>query len=186
MDLSPHMLEHAVRNNSKWIEQSRASFAVGDAADFTLEHPVSFAVSMFDALNHLPDIEALRSCAASVFRALRSSGMFVFDLNTPFGLQRWNSVNVVDRSDITLIDRGIYAPGGDRAYTSIVGYVKRDDGAYDRFEQYAYNTVFQVPDVLRILRQTGFSVCYVATEQDLSQAAQSPEVDRAFFVCTKG
>jgi len=186
IDLSPHMLEYAVRNNQKAVDEGRARFLVGDASAFELEEPVSFAVSLFDSLNHLPDVDALGSCFSCAWDSLRSPGMFVFDLNTPTGLERSNGINVQDSEEITIINRGIYAPGAERAFTSITGFIRNADGTYERFSERAYNTVFKGAEVLGLLRKAGFSECYVAASSDLSEAVEEPdELDRAFFVCRK-
>ena len=186
IDLSPHMIEIAVENNRVAVEAGRAAFRVADASSFTIPDSVSFAVSTFDALNHLPSIDALKGCFQSVYAALGSRGLFVFDLNTARGLARWNGINVQDSDELTVINRGIYAPGADRAYTSITGFVRRDDGAYDRFKEVAYNTVFKMADVNRVLTETGFRETYVADSTDLGARIEDPEaMGRAFFVCTK-
>lgn len=63
--------------------------------------------------------------------------------------------------------------------------MRREDGTYDRFEQYAYNTVFLISDVLQMLKEAGFIDAYVSDGEDLSTATDEPEPDRAFLVCRK-
>ncbi|MFP4551770.1 MAG: class I SAM-dependent methyltransferase, partial [Spirochaetales bacterium] len=48
IDLSPHMVEIATRNNAKAVESGQATFRVADAASFSIDEPVSYAVSTFD------------------------------------------------------------------------------------------------------------------------------------------
>ncbi len=45
--------------------------------------------SFYDTLNHLPDHEALAATFRTVAAVLRPGGLFVFDLNSAFGFERW-------------------------------------------------------------------------------------------------
>ncbi|MFW6212491.1 MAG: class I SAM-dependent methyltransferase, partial [Spirochaetota bacterium] len=82
-------------------------------------------------------------------------------------------------------NRGIYAPGADRAYTSITGFIQNADGSYDRFKEFAYNTVFSMHNVGQLLAEAGFTA-YAAGGKDLTAPVEDAEsLDRAFFVCTK-
>jgi SAM-dependent methyltransferase len=186
IDLSPFMLEHARENNAQAVADGRARFMVADASSFTIEGQVSFATSLFDSLNHLRDLNALRGCFTSVYGALSSPGLFVFDLNTPSGLLRWNAINVQDREDLTVITRGIYAQGAEKAFTSVTGFTKRADGTYDRFEEVAYNTVFPLAEVATLLAEVGFTSTYIASGESLEETVEEPDaLGRAFFVCAK-
>jgi SAM-dependent methyltransferase len=186
IDLSPAMLRHARENNEAAIADDRARFSLGDAASFSVQTPVTFAVSVFDSLNHLPDANALSGCFESVYRALRSPGVFVFDLNTPTGLRRWNGITFNDTEDLAIINRGIYPAGAGRAYTYITGFLRQADGLYERFDEAAYNTVFASAEVLNRLSDAGFGPCYVAANGALSDPVDSPDqLDRVFYVCSK-
>ncbi len=185
IDLSPHMIELASKNNAEALEAGSATFEVADAASFQIDDSVSFALSTFDALNHLPDVAALAGCFASVYESLDSPGIFVFDLNTAKGLERWNGITVHDAEEHLIVNRGIYAPGADRAYTSITGFLQNPDGSYNRFKEFAYNTVFSVDEVKQQLSEAGFTA-YAADGKDLTTPVDDAEsLGRAFFVCAK-
>jgi len=187
IDLSPHMLKYSTQNNRQAVTEGRATFSLGDASNFRLGRPVSFAVSSFDALNHLPDNERLGSCFKCVFNSLQSPGLFVFDLNTPVGFRRrWNGMELHDNEELTLVNRSIYAEGSKHAFTSITGFVRSPDGSYERFTQKVFETAFDITEVLGLLSEAGFTDSYVAASHDLSAVAQRfDELDRAFFVCRR-
>ena len=186
IDLSPAMLRHAEENNAQALRDGRARFSVDDAAAFSIKSKVTFAVSVFDSLNHLPDADALSDCFQCVYAALDRPGVFVFDLNTPTGLVRWNEMTYRDTENLTMINRGIYPSGADRAYTYITGFLRQTDGSYERFDEAAYNTVFAAADVLERLAAAGFGSCYTATNGALSDPVDTPDqLDRAFYVCRK-
>lgn len=187
IDLSPPMIEHAIENNRPAIERGTASFLIGDASSFHLPSKVSFALSVFDALNHLPDLAALGACFSCVWDSLSSPGLFVFDLNTPAAfLQNWNGIDVRDTEEATIINRGIYASGSDRALVSISGFLRTASGLYERFTQKIYETVFETDAVMELLSATGFSERYIACPGELGRAEEDPAAAlRAFFVCRK-
>lgn len=183
LDLSADMLEQARAKAAPYIEKRQAQFIQGNAANFRLDEVVGLVVSTYDALNHLPDADALQSCFTSVRRALAEGGVFVFDLNTRRGLARWNNVNILEDEDLMVVNRGIY-DGGERAYTRITGFVRDEkSGQYDRFAETFYNTVFDLADVQHWLDAAGFTKTYIAAGSDLSAPAPDPEtLGRAWFV----
>lgn len=186
IDLSPSMLHYAGHNNAPYVEGGQARFLQADAADFSLDEQFGLAVSTFDALNHLPDREALRGCFASVYRLLLPDGLFIFDLNTRAGLTRWNAINVRDMPDHLIIDRGIYDGESDRAWVKITGFVRTESGLYERFEQIAYNTAYDLDWVRDELYHAGWRGAYFARIDDLGMPVPDPEtLNRAFIIARR-
>jgi SAM-dependent methyltransferase len=182
LDLSDAMLAHAAENAARYVASGQARFVRGDAADFRLETPVGLVISTFDALNHLPDLDALRGCFRSVMGALLPGGHFVFDLNTRLGLNRWNSITVDDGDEALIVSRGIYDGASDRAWTKISGFARLPDGRYERFDETVYNTVFAIADVLKALREAGFTSAYAARLGDLGTPVAEPEQEGRVFL----
>jgi SAM-dependent methyltransferase len=186
LDSSSAILRYAAENARVYIEQGRVHFVEGDAADFSLDDRFGLAVSTFDALNHLPDMAALRGCFRSVFAVLVEEGWFIFDLNTRQGLQRWAGMSVQNADDLVIITRGVVMEEQHRAYTQISGFLKVDNGLYERFEQTAFNTVFDLDEVHAALLDLGFRSAYFARGRDLATAIDVPEDEpRAFIVAQK-
>lgn len=183
VDLSEPMLNYARRNVALYIERNQAVFIQAAASRFNLEQPVGLAVSTYDALNHLENLAALGSCFRSVITALLEGGTFVFDLNTRYGLvSHWNSINVEDSQELTIINRAIYDGTGDRAVTRITGYARTQDGLYERFEETVYNTVFDLEAVREALLEAGFREAYFARGQALADPIDHPENERRVFL----
>lgn len=182
LDLSEHMLRYARENCQASIESGQAEFIQGDASDFQLEKRFGLVVSTFDALNHLESKEALQKCFICVQAVCE--GYFIFDLNTKKGLRRWNGINIDDSSEeILIINRGIYDGESDRAWTRITGFVQGEDGRYERFDETAFNTVFEMEEVRGMLLEAGWRTAYCAKVEDLKTAIEAPEEEgRVFFV----
>jgi SAM-dependent methyltransferase len=186
VDLSEPMLEIARGNASRFIDDGRARFIQADAAAFESDRRFGLAVSTFDSLNHLPDLEALKQCFRHTASALLDEGVFIFDLNTRLGLARWNGVSVEDDEDGMIVTRGFFDASAPRAHTRISGFVRRDDGRYDRFEETAYNTAFDVAEVRAALEACDLRRAYAASPRDLATPLGDPErYPRVFFVATK-
>jgi ubiquinone/menaquinone biosynthesis C-methylase UbiE len=187
LDLSGEMLALARENCQIYTEADQAQFIQGDAADFQLEKPVGLVVSVYDSLNHLESFAALQACFRCVYRAMNSQGLFIFDLNTRSGLTRhWNGISVEDTQEMMVVNRGIYDGNSDRAYTRISGFVQNGEGAYERFEETIYNTVFNMQTVKEALLAAGFLFAHFARGQDLATPLEDPEsVSRVFLVARK-
>lgn len=185
LDLSEGMLAIARENALDYIVAQQARFVQGDAANFEFEDAFGLVVSTFDALNHLPDMKALRGCFRSSYAVLEEGGYFIFDMNTASGLKNWNSVSVDPGDEIFLLNRGFFDEGSEKAWTKITGFVRNPDGTYQRFEETVYNTVFEIQAVLDCLLETGFQQAYVARGTDLKTQLDSPEAYGKVFFITK-
>lgn len=184
IDSSEHMLRYANENTQEYVDSGRARFMLGNIADFQFDEKFGLVVSTYDTLNHLRDVKELIRCMNCVLAVC--DGCFIFDLNTRAGLTRWNNIHVDDSDEMLVITRGIYDCQGDRAWTRISGFVKKEDGAYQRFDEIAYNTVYDLQNVKEIMVQSGWPKVYFAQAQDLSTPIDEPEKEgRVFTVAFK-
>ena len=182
LDLSPAMIEHARANTAPYLVGGQASFVQADAADFKVEGAFGLVVSTFDALNHLPNLAALRGCFESVYPALLPDGSFIFDLNTLTGLQRWNSIMIDDTPEMMIVNRGLVDYAANRAYMHISGFIRTSENLYERFEETAYNTIFALDDVRAALLSSGFRAVRFSRLQELHTALNEPENESRIFV----
>lgn len=183
LDLSPDMLAHAAANNANAIAAGRAQFVLGDAARFTLDEQFGLVLSTFDALNHLPSLEALRGCFHSARAVAAPGGLFVFDLNTRLGLQGWNSLTVHEHAGTVLIQHRTYDGHAPRALTHLTGFVPTGNGHYTRFDEAIANTVFAMEAVRQTLTACGWPTVHLATLADLNAPLSEPEAEsRVYFV----
>jgi SAM-dependent methyltransferase len=186
LDLSPDMLEYARQNTAEHIPGGRVRFVQADAAGCSLTDSFGLVVSTYDALNHLPHLDSLKSCFACTYKSLAAGGMFIFDLNTRVGLQRWNNLSVEDNEDLMLVNRGIFDEASGKAWTRLSGFVRQENGLYERFEETVYNTIYPLSEVQRALLETGFRQVYSARLQALETPLEEPEQEgRVFFVARK-
>ena len=182
LDLSEYMIAYARENNLEYVVAKQADFIQGDAANFTLDEKFGLTVSTYDALNHLPDADALRNCFRCVFDILLEGGYFIFDLNTQAGLKQWNGVMVRPGEEIYLINRGMYDEHTVRAWTKITGFVRDQDEFFERFDETIYNTVYEMVAVRTWLLETGFRKVHFALDGTLHTAIEKPEEQKRVFL----
>ena len=92
LDISREMLVHARRKNLG------LKFYHKDLRKFSLRPKFHIATCSFDSLNHIMEASELMVAFKNVHHCLGKSGIFVFDMNTPSGLEGWrHSVNKSDK-----------------------------------------------------------------------------------------
>lgn len=182
VDLSTAMLQYAQENCKEYLETGLAQFLHADATAFTLERPVQFAVSTYDALNHLADVEALKKCLQCVYQSLLPEGIFIFDLNTRLGLHRWATLRIEEDPNFTLMQSGLWDEAGGKAWARIWGFLRAADGRYDRFEETVFNTAFPLTEVSNALKETGWHRWHFSRLDDLNTPLDNPEQEGRVFV----
>jgi SAM-dependent methyltransferase len=182
IDASEAMLSYARNRAADYVAAGQAQFIEADAADFRVDGKFGLATSTYDSLNHLPNEEALASCARRVLEVCE--GMFVFDLNTRRGLRRWNGISVDDADEaMFIVNRGIYDGQADRAWVRITGFVRTPGGSYERFDETAFNSVFDLDRVRQLLLDVGWQRVHITAAADLTSPVPDPEsLGRAFFI----
>lgn len=182
LDLSEAMLDYARGNASAFIVAGQAHFVHGDASNFAMDERFGLAVSTYDALNHLPDFEALKGCFRSVYPLLLDGGWFIFDLNTELSLRRWTNLSLEDTPDLMLVMRAIYDEASRKAFTHISGFLPAGDGLYERFEETTYEVPFDLSAVAAALLEAGFQSVRFARLQDLNTPITEPEHESRIFI----
>jgi len=85
VDLSPKMIELARRRVPK------AHVMVGDITELALPSRFDAIVCAFDTMNHLPKFSQWKAVLAVARAHLNPGGIFIFDVNTAFKLERYRT-----------------------------------------------------------------------------------------------
>ncbi|MFX0114037.1 MAG: class I SAM-dependent DNA methyltransferase [Candidatus Hodarchaeota archaeon] len=182
IDLSEYMLAYARMNTAKYIEKGLADFKQGDVTAFSLDSQFGLVVSTFDSLNHLENFEALENCFHCVYKVLLKGGLFIFDLNTRTGLDRWNEIFIQDTEEAMIVTRGIYDGKGDKAWTKVSGFIQADNGTYERFDEIISNTTFELERVKKKLHEIGWARVQFTQVLDLDFRLEEPERERRVVI----
>lgn len=197
VDASDAMLDVA-RQKLK-AEGLYAEFARADMRVFTLKDPVDAAISVFDSLNYLLTPAAVKATFCSVARALKSQGMFVFDVNTPERLAAIpKEVHLFEGPDHFLIWSDLYEPSKQWWKVKLTGFLRKprggegtgDTGIADpldddwiRFDETHRERAFPISDITEWLKAAGFDVLGVHDSCSFRPATKA--TSRAYFVARK-
>lgn len=182
LDLSEAMLGYAREKAAPYIVGGQARFVQGDAANFTMDGRFGLVISTFDALNHLPDFNALKRCFLSVYPVLVDGGQFIFDLNTIEGLRRWTGMMLEDSPELMLVNRAIYDEASQKAFSRISGFILAGEGLYERFEETTYEVAFDLQAVKEGLSEAGFHNVRFSRLLDLGAMVEEPEQETRIFI----
>lgn len=185
IDVSEHMLFYALQRTKTYIDSGKAQFIQTDVSKFTLNEKFGLIVSTYDSLNHLNDSILLKKTFKCAYNVSERNGIFIFDLNTKKGLKRWNRINISDNENHMIVTRGIFEKDNGRALTMYSGFIKKETGDYERFEQIVYNTSFDIQSVKFWLLEAGWNEISFRKVCNLDIATTNPEEEYRVFIIAK-
>jgi SAM-dependent methyltransferase len=158
-----------------------AEFLLSDVRLFRQSERFDAAVSTFDSINHIVEVSDLRATFVNVYRALRSGGRFVFDMNMDDGYRcRWGGEMRGSDNGRAFVIEATYSPESRLAW-NVIRWLEADpDGpAPLTFTERCYTE----EEVRSSLTEAGFHGIEVYDgHRDLGLPG---EVGRSFFVCEK-
>lgn len=180
LDGSEKMLEFARQNAPE------AEFVLADARDFHLPAEYDAAVSTFDSLNHileLDDLEAVFRCAAA---ALKPGAPFCFDLNMEGAfLEGWEGGYGETYDNHAFIRTGSYDPEH-RLGRFDATYFRRLDGQWQRTDLTLFQRWYTRAEVVAGLEKAGFTGVRAYQFGELRALVPlGDDARRGFFVCRK-
>jgi SAM-dependent methyltransferase len=155
LDSSPEMLEVARSRFSS--EGVSVQIIQDDMRRFQLEDKVDMVTCLFDSLNNITVESDLASCLSSVLEALVDSGVFVFDINTEYGLSTfWGDKTVVKEDGrILSIWRNKWNSERKLAVLNLTLFVREGD-VYRRIDEVHEEKGYTGRQVSSVLQAAGF------------------------------
>jgi SAM-dependent methyltransferase len=182
LDLSPAMLEYAKVNTNTYYESRQMRLYETDASQFGVDKPVGLALSIYDSINHLEDMAALSSCFQHAYKSVVSGGSFIFDLTTRVGLRRWTATNIQESDELFMVTSGAHDESQNRAHNRVYGFLRQNDGKYERFEESFYCTAFGLTAVRNSLHENGWQSVRFCRVMDLNTPLDEPEKESRVWV----
>lgn len=177
IDASEAMLSYARRNAPD------AYFTLADVRSFSLGRQFDAAYSVFESLNHVPDLQGLRTAFDRVREHLKSRALFLFDLNREEAfLAQWNETNAIVDEANACITRSEYNEERHRA-TCKVTVFEREKRDWTRRDFTLRQTCHDIDAVQHILFDTGFSDVALYDAGDLGMDEYTGYA-RTFFLAT--
>ena len=178
VDVSAEMLSKAEELTAK--ENLNIRYFLGDIAKFKAFEKYDFATAINDCFNYVPPTR-IKSALKNVHRLLEQDGVFLFDISSErkFLKKIANTVCADDREDITYL--AFNTLDGKKVTMDVTIFVRRKDGAIDRFDERHVQYVYTENEILQALEETGFDV--ISVEGHLG--ADKSESDRLLFTVKK-
>ena len=129
----------------------------GSFEDFYINKKVDLAISLFDSLNNLIDEGALQQTFIQVAQCVHEQGLFIFDMNTIYGLCRMD-----DRDMYTKESKGVYSIWKSRfdrrraLITLSVTIFVSENGFYRRVDETHLERGYSLSTLKRLLLRSGF------------------------------
>ena len=185
VDQSPQMLQLARQRAER--ENMKVEFLLQDMRSLSFEGRFDLVTCWFDSLNYLLELEDLQKTFAGVHRALKKAGLFIFDMNTIYGLavdwQRHYCYVQQDTSEWFEIHFPSYDLEKNIATMRITGFVKDGDG-WTRMDEVHKERGYTLEDIGQGLKGAGFQelACWGNLED-----GSEPKLDsgRVWFVMQK-
>lgn len=96
-------------------------------------------------------------------------------------MKRRNSISINDSEDQLILDQGIYDEENKRAVARITGFVKAENGLFERFDEVIYNYVYALKDIQEMLTGAGWKEVAFNPVNDFAE----PEKESRVFIIAK-
>ena len=177
VDASSAMLRFA-RANARGIR-----FTLADVRDFELERKFDAGYSIYESLNHVPDVSGLMMAFRSVRRHLRRGAPFLFDLNREEAYDLyWNQTDAVAESDIAYITRSHFDEISKVGTCDITTFELINDD-WKRTDFTVRQTCHAIEKAVGALQKAGFQDIALYDARDLGMTADAG-YGRTFFVAS--
>ena len=137
------------------------------------------AVSTFDTLNHIPDLD--KAIANAAF-CMEKGGVFLFDMNTPYKHQAVLGENVFtfEEEDARCVWRNHYDPDARRVTITVdIDYQETGEHFHEEFFEYTYT----LAEIKAALEKNGFTLESVCDGESFGPLTE--ESERYFFCAVK-
>lgn len=159
LDSSEQMLEVARQRFTK--EQMDIEVLQADMSDFSIEGKVDLVTCLFDSVNNLLEEDELESCFRCVADSLKESGLFIFDMNTEFGLSTlWGDKTIVkEEGPVLSIWRNTWDPRRNLATLDLTLFVSENDisDRFTRIDEVHVERSYSLKFVAALLRRAGLT-----------------------------
>jgi ubiquinone/menaquinone biosynthesis C-methylase UbiE len=185
IDSSPRMLEFARKKAGE--AGVSVEFILGDIRSLEFDSRFDLVTCWYDSLNYIIDKGDLRHVFEGAARALKNRGLFVFDMNTIYGLvvlsREYPCYVENETSDIFEVHRHEFDYESGIATMKITCFVRENDG-WRRVDEEHMERGYSQEEIREILNQAGFQlVAAWGSFRDMSDA--SSDSGRVWYVARR-
>jgi SAM-dependent methyltransferase len=153
VDLSSAMLSIAAQKECS----TKVLWLLQDMASLDLYGTVDAAVCCMDGINHLTAPEKVRRCMNRVSLFLNPSGLFIFDLITPFQFSSIfaNGCFVLESERAFCAWQSRYSKRSRKCRHSLSVFERVEDGCYKRHDDEILERSYEVEEIKGMLKSAG-------------------------------
>ena len=185
VDISEEMLKFAKEKAKN--ENVNVEFICGDMRSLDFNEEFGLVTCWFDSLNYLLTLKDLEKAFAGVYKALKKDGLFIFDMNTKYGLAvgwaRYSCHIEQETEDILEIHQTSYDFETDIATMRVIGLIKNGE-TWVKIDEEHKEKAYTLREIRECLKRVGFKelACW-GSIKDMSEP--QPDTRRVFFVVQK-
>lgn len=184
VDMSEAMLTEAqaktidTGSNVQWIKQ--------DITKLQGLSQLDVAVSFFDVVNYLVELENIEQFFMCVYEALNKEGLFIFDVHSLHQVEtayvgETFAVVYDELSYIWFCQRGDYRG---EMFHDLTFFIQSGE-QYDRFEELHHQRTYSVDTFTETLQKAGFKKVKWYSEPDVNSKKNDENAPRIFFIAQK-
>jgi len=159
VDQSQQMIDLAKERAQK--ENEPINFHTEDMRELPYEDDFDLVTCFFDSLNYMLTIRDLQEAFQSAYKALRAGGVYIFDMNTIYGLavdwMREETYIQNEADDFMEIHRQSFDYENQVATMEITVFNQRDE-LWERFDETHRERGYPIADIQFLLNETGFEI----------------------------
>ena len=186
VDRSQPMLDQA-RQRIDEAGLDKVTLVESDMRDFCLDEPADLITCMYDSLNYLLEEANLLAAFQSAEAALRSGGLYIFDMNTIYGLaEGWGTQHFVrqDSDDCFVVGCTSWDYENLTNTVTFHGFVRQGD-LWERFVEAHTQRGYPVATIRALLKQAGLAVPLLCDPRGEGTEEPGPETGRVLIVARK-
>lgn len=155
-----------------------------DMADFELYGTVDAIVCLMDSINYITNIRDVKRIFKLVQNYLNPGGLFIFDINSYYKLEKvlGNNVFYSMDDDISYIWQNQFDKRRKICEFDLAFFVKEND-SYKRYDEIHYERAFEVAQLKKLLNVCGLDC--IKVYDGLTFSSPGAKSERIFFVSKK-
>lgn len=126
--------------------------------NFSVKKKFNLVVSLFDSLNNILDEEGLLQSFKCAQKSLLNNGLFIFDMNTPYGLSQMKRATIISKEDVGIYSVWESKYDRSRAIARIfVVLFASENGYYRKIEEKHIERGYSYYTLKKLLKKSGFT-----------------------------
>ena len=146
---------------------------------------IDTAICTLDSINHLKNIDEVKTVFSKVSLFMNSGGYFIFDLNTKFKHKNVlaDNIFIYDTDSVYCVWQNHYTESSETVEISL-DFFEKQDGNYKRYEEHFSERAYDIDEILNALADSGFVDVQMFSE--LSFIKPEENCERIVFAAKRG